>query len=268
MTMNNAAKAATQPATELKIRPGVELGNLTDVGCRRANNEDYYCYAEPESEEAFAAKGRLLVIADGMGGHEGGEVASGIAVEVVRAEYLASDAATPDQALLSALQAAHQAIQERVRQHPEFSGMGTTCIAAVVRGFELTYIHIGDSRLYLLRNSHGTQLTEDQTLVGRLLQQGVITADQAQSHPGHGVLTAALGIGDHLAAEMPGDPIPLQTEDILLMCTDGLHDLVGEEELASIAFAKPPLAACRELVELAKSRGGFDNITLQILKLR
>jgi PPM family protein phosphatase len=249
----------------MNIRPGIELGNLTDVGCHRTHNEDYYCYAEPASDEEFGRKGRLIVIADGMGGHKGGQFASAIAVEAVRAAYLASDADSPDAALVGALQAAQQAIQDFAREHPELEGMGTTCIAAVLRGSELTYAHVGDSRLYLVRNAAITQLTQDQTVVNMLVQQGMLKAEEAANHPDRGVLTAALGIGDGVAAEVPEAPIALEPGDILLLCTDGLHDLVGDQELAA-ATASPPPAACQALIELAKSRGGFDNITVQILK--
>jgi protein phosphatase len=257
---------AVTAATRLKVRPGIELGNLTDAGCSRTHNEDSYCYAEPDSDEEFRHKGRLMVIADGMGGHRGGEVASGIAIEVVRAAYLASDARSPEEALLAALQAAHVAIRDMARQHPELEGLGTTCIAAALRGSELTYAHVGDSRLYLLRNSTVSQLTQDQTVIQRLLQQGELTPEEAATHPDRGVLTAAVGIDDAVAAEVPETPIALQPADILLMCTDGLHDLVEEQELAAVATANPAATACRDLIELAKSRGGFDNITVQILK--
>jgi len=250
----------------MKLRPGIELGNLTDVGCHRSHNEDYYCYAEPVSNEEFSRKGRLIVIADGMGGHKGGQFASAIAVESVRAAYLDSDADSSEAALAEALQAAHQAIQEFAREHPELAGMGTTCIAVVVRGSQLTYAHIGDSRLYLVRNAAITQLTQDQTVVNQLVQQGLLKPEEAADHPDRGVLTAALGIGAGVAAEVPEAPVTLEPEDILLMCTDGLHDLVSDQELAAAATANPPAAACRALVDLAKSRGGFDNITVQILK--
>lgn len=252
--------------TGLKVRPGIELGNLTDVGCYRTQNEDHFCYAEPESDEEFHRKGRLMVIADGMGGHRGGEVASGIATEVVRAAYLASDASSPEAALLAALQAAHLAIRDVARQHSELEGLGTTCIAAALLGSELTYVHVGDSRLYLLRNSAVTQLTQDQTVIQRLLQQGALTPEEAATHPDRGVLTAAVGVDHAVAAEVPETPITLQPDDILLLCTDGLHDLVEVQELAAVATANPPATACRALIELAKSRGGFDNITVQILK--
>lgn len=260
-----AASVSEATATGMKLRPGIELGNLTDVGCHRSHNEDYYCYAEPAGDQQFARKGRLIVIADGMGGHKGGQFASAIAVESVRAAYLASEANSPDAALVEALQIAHQAIQDFAREHPEVEGMGTTCIAAVVRGSELTYAHIGDSRLYLVRNGAITQLTEDQTVVSKLVHQGLLSREEAADHPDRGVLTAALGIGAGVAAEVPETPLSLEPGDVVLMCTDGLHDLINDRELAAAA-ANFPSAACLELIELAKSRGGFDNMTVQILK--
>jgi PPM family protein phosphatase len=250
----------------MKIRPGIMLGNLTDIGCHRSQNEDYYCYVESQDDDEFARKGRLIVIADGMGGHWGGQMASGIAVESVRASYLASDAGAPESALVEALQAAHLAIQDFVREHREFEGMGTTCIAAVLRGSELTYAHVGDSRLYLVRNATIIQLTRDQTVVNRLFEQGLIAEQEIQNHPARGVLTTAVGVGDTVAAEVPEHPIILEPADILLMCTDGLHDLVTDGEMAATVAVNSPASACHALIELAKSRGGFDNITVQILK--
>ena len=257
---------AAAAETGMKLRPGIELGNHTDVGCQRSHNEDYYCYAEPVSDQEFAGKGRLAVIADGMGGHKGGQFASAIAVESVRAAYFASEADSPDAALVEALQKAHQAIQEFAREHPQLEGMGTTCIAVVVRGSELNYAHIGDSRLYLARNAAITQLTEDQTVVSQLVRHGLLKPEEAAGHPDRGVLTAALGIGSGVAAEVTETPIALEPADTLLMCTDGLYDLVEDQELLAAVSANPPSAACQGLIELAKSRGGFDNITVQIIK--
>jgi protein phosphatase len=268
-SMNGPAISLSKTVVEdpgQKVRPGIELANLTDAGCQRVDNEDYYCYAEPDSDVDFPRKGRLAVIADGMGGHRGGQVASGIAVESVRSAYLGGDANSPDESLAEALHAAHLAIRDCAQQHPEFEGMGTTCIAAVLCGSQLHYIHVGDSRLYLLRNSSLTQLTEDHTVVNRLLQEGQLTPTEAAKHPERGVLTAALGARDTLFAEAPEAPIPLEPGDVLLMCTDGLHDLVEDHELAAIAGENSPSAACRLLIDLARSRGGFDNMTVQILK--
>jgi PPM family protein phosphatase len=252
----------------MRIRPGVELGNLTDVGCEREENQDYYCYAEPESEEAFLKKGRLMVIADGMGGHEGGQAASSIAVEQVRSSYLGAETDDPEMALADAIQAAHQAIQGFAKEHPEYSGMGTTCIAVVLKGRHLYYGHVGDSRLYLIRESEITQLTRDHTVPEGMVEKRLLQAHEIKGHPQRHVLTSALGTGESLQAEFPSEPIALLNGDILLLCTDGLHELVTEEEMIVSACRLDPGQACKELIEAAKARGGHDNITIQIVKLQ
>jgi len=251
----------------MEIRPGIELANLSDVGCERTENEDYYCYAEPDGQEEFKKRGRLAVIADGMGGHEGGQVASGLAVEVVRETYFSSASDDPQEGLMEAFRSAHQAIQEWAGKHPELRGMGTTCTASVLREGQLYYGHIGDSRLYLLRDSTISRLTRDHSVVNRLLEQGLITPEEAAGHPERNILTAALGANAEVAADFSETPLPLAPADLLLLCTDGLHGLVSDEELLAIACERPPRDACRALVEMAKKRGGADNITLQIIRI-
>jgi len=249
------------------IRPGIELANLTDTGCHREQNEDYYCYAEPERDEDFEARGRLAVVADGMGGHEGGQVASGIAVEVVRDAYFHAPAADPAEALMIAFRDAHAAIQREARENPELRGMGTTCTAVALLDHRLYYGHVGDSRLYLLRGGAMLRLTEDHSLVARLVSTGALSAEEAESHPDRNVLTAALGMNSEVPAEFPETPVALENGDTLLVCTDGLHGLVRDREMGEIAGSHSPREACRRLVEMAKERGGFDNITVQILHL-
>jgi serine/threonine protein phosphatase PrpC len=252
----------------MRIRAGIELGNLTDIGCHREENQDSYCYAEPESDEEFQRKGRLVVVADGMGGYEGGGLASGIAVDVIRATYVSSAIEEPELALADALTTAHLAIRSFAREHPELSGMGTTCTAAVLRNGDLYYGHVGDSRLYLLRDSQITRLTRDQTVTERMVEQGLLGADAVRAHPERHVLTAAMGVGDSVPAEFPQAPIALLPDDILLLCTDGLYDLVSDDELGVAARQAAPGTACRQLVETARSRGGYDNITVQIVRVQ
>jgi PPM family protein phosphatase len=251
----------------MKIRPGIELANLTDKGCEREENEDYFCYLEPESEEQFARKGRFAVVADGMGGHEGGQVASRLAVEVVRDVYLES-AADPEAALVEALRAAHEAIQRYAADHPRLRGMGTTCTALSILDGCLHFAHVGDSRLYLIRGSTIARLTHDHSYVSRLVAAGILQPEEAENHPDRHILTAAVGADSALQAEIPEAPIELQTGDILLLCTDGLHGLVSDDEILASATHSGPSQACRELVQLAKDRGGPDNITIQILFVR
>jgi PPM family protein phosphatase len=250
----------------MKTHPGIELANLTDVGCERTENEDNLCYAEPDDDDEYLKRGRLVVVADGMGGHEGGQVASQLAVDAVRDVFLNSEYSDPTEALVTAYQAAHNSIHEHVHDHPELTGMGTTCTSAVLRGSQLTYGHVGDSRLYLLRNGSITRLTRDHSYVQQMVDKGVISAEEAKTHPSRNILTSALGSDSAVEADFAEAPIPMQPGDILLLCTDGLHGLVSDEEMLALSCRQPPTAACRELVEMAKARGGFDNITVQILR--
>jgi serine/threonine protein phosphatase PrpC len=250
----------------MTIRPGIELANLTDVGCERPENEDYYCYAEPESEPDFQRKGRLAIVADGMGGHAGGQVASGIAVETVRDTYLNYPGDDPREALSAAFDAAQSAILEHAREHPDLEGMGSTCTAAVVRDGQLYFGQVGDSRLYLLRGFSIQQITNDHSVVAQMVRDGLITPEQAATHPDRNVLTAALGMESALSGDFP-EAVPLQPNDTLLICSDGLHGLVGNEEMLAVTTGSPPREACQELVRIAKDRGGFDNITVQILRI-
>jgi serine/threonine protein phosphatase PrpC len=232
------------------IRPGIELGNLTDTGCCREENEDYYCYAEPVGETEFLHKGRLAVIADGMGGHEGGQVASRIAVERVRDTYLGSPDGDVRDNLIAAFREAHSAIQAHAREHPELEGMGTTCTCAVMKDKQLYFGHVGDSRLYLIRDGVISPITEDHSYVQRLVRQGMITPEEAA-----------------VPADFSQEGTPLAAGDVLLLSTDGLHGLVSDQELLAAASGSSAGEACRELVETAKNRGGFDNITVQILRI-
>jgi serine/threonine protein phosphatase PrpC len=249
------------------IRPGIELANLTDTGCERTENEDYYCYAEPADAATYERLGRLAVVADGMGGHAGGQVASGIAVDVVRERYFSAIDEDPAEALQTAFSEAHAEIQRRAFASPALHGMGTTCTAAAVRDHHLYFGHVGDSRLYLLRNGAIARLTRDHSVVGRLVEQGVITPEEAAARPDRNVLTSALGMEAPIEADFSQDAIALNAGDVLLIATDGLHGLVADDEILTVAAGAAPRQACIELVRMAKERGGHDNITLQILRV-
>jgi protein phosphatase len=249
------------------IRPGIELANLTDLGCERENNEDYYCYWEPESEEHFSRKGRLAIVADGMGGEEGGQIASHLAVDTVRDIYLATHDTDPQAALLEGFKAAHETILRCARDRPELQGMGTTCTAVAISDGQAYFGHVGDSRLYLVRHSGISRLTQDHTYVNRLIQCGVINSEEAAAHPQRHVLTAALGTNGDVNADFTETPVQLGLGDVLVLCTDGLWGQITDQELLSIIESKTPGEACKELVRMAKVRGGPDNITLQILRV-
>jgi PPM family protein phosphatase len=248
-------------------KPGIEAASLTDVGRQRSNNEDSYLYWEPDSDEEFLSKGRLAVIADGMGGYEGGQEASRLAVETVRHVYDHAFGADAQGTLLEALESAHQSIQRYAMEHPQFRGMGTTCTALSIVGRELHFAHVGDSRLYHIRGESISRLTRDHSYVGKLVESGIVRSEDAESHPQRHILTAALGSGRNVAPHAPDRPFPLEEGDTLVLCTDGLWGLVGDQELAGIAQSHPPAEACLRLVKMALERGGPDNITVSVLRV-
>lgn len=250
----------------MKVKPGVEVAGLSDVGCQRENNEDSYLYWEPASEKEFRRKGRLAIIADGMGGHEGGQEASRMAVETVREVYDRVVEDDPRAALVEAFAAAHTRIVEYADRYPVYHGMGTTCTAMVLRGHELFVVHVGDSRLYLIRDGQITRLTRDHSYVGRLVESGLVRAEDAEKHPQRHILTAALGAGIEAAVEA-GPIVPVRAGDDLLLCTDGLWSLLLESEMVSLVSGNAPAEGCDALVRLAKQRGGPDNITVQVLRI-
>ncbi len=248
-------------------KPGIVAASLTDVGRQRSNNEDSHLYWEPDSDEEFLRKGRLAVIADGMGGYEGGQEASRLAVETVRRIYGGAFAGGPQDALVAALASAHQSIQRYATEHPQFYGMGTTCTAIAIVDRQLHFAHVGDSRLYHIRAESVSRLTRDHSYVGRLVESGIVRSEDAESHPQRHILTAALGTGRELTPHVPEVPFALEPGDTLVLCTDGLWGLVGDQELAGIAQSAPPAEACRRLVAMALERGGPDNITVLVLQV-
>lgn len=247
-------------------KPGIEAASLTDVGLQRANNEDSFLYWEPDSNDEFLHKGRLAVVADGMGGYEGGQEASRLAVETVRYIYDRDFKGDPQEVLVSAFRTAHGTIQRYAEEHPELHGMGTTCTALAIVGNQLYFAHVGDSRLYLIRAGSISRLTRDHSYVGRLVESGIVRSEDAESHPQRHILTAALGSGQEIIPHIPDAPIALEEGDMLLLCTDGLWSLVGDQDLARVAQSNRPAETCHKLVEMAIERGAPDNITLQLLR--
>ncbi len=260
----------------MKVRTGIEVSSQSDIGCQRQNNEDSFGYWEAEGEEEFVHKGRLAVVADGMGGYEGGQEASRLAVETMVSVYRDFPGDDPQEAMIAALQSAHEQIREYSFAHPELRGMGTTCTAVAIVGRvdgdlkydALYFVHVGDTRLYLIRDGQITRVTRDHSYVGRLVEAGMISPEEAETHPQRNILTAALGTNPDLIMDTPGQPHPLRPEDVLLICTDGLWGQVRDSEILEAVDGKSAEQAGRELIDLARVRGGPDNITVQILRLR
>lgn len=225
---------------------------------RPSNQDDYY----------LDAAGRFFVVADGMGGHAGGQEASRLATKTIAA-HLESNwdgALSSRQILEDALLAANQAILKDQQQHPERADMGTTAVVVIFRDDVPWCAHIGDSRLYRLRGAKLDQITEDHTWVARALREGELTADQVRFHPWRHVLSQCLGRDD--IHQVSTQPIDISVGDRLLLCSDGLT-----EELSDplIAFHLKSIRACNKavqtLVEAAKDKGGRDNITVIVLHI-
>lgn len=252
----------------MKVRTGIEVSVQSDIGCLRQNNEDSFGYWEPEDDQQFLRKGRLAVVADGMGGYEGGQEASRLAVETLVEVYRDFGGDDPQVALVEALQAAHEQIREYSFVHPELRGMGTTCTAAAIVQDALYYVHVGDTRLYLIRDGQITRVTRDHSYVGRLVESGMISPEEAENHPQRNILTAALGTNPDLIMDSPGQPEPLRPEDVLLICSDGLWGQVRDSEILDAVENKSAEQTGRKLIELARERGGPDNITVEVLRLR
>src|SRR6266850_5856737 len=221
----------------------------TDMGLKRTNNEDSYGCWLPDDPEERERRGLLLTVADGMGGVKGGEVASRITVEALMRAYRDAPGADIAEDLHGAVVTANAMVHRESVQHPELSGMGTTCTAAVVRGRDLYIAHVGDSRAYLVRSGRIRQLTHDHSLVGQLVRDRQLTAEQARTDPRRNVVTRSVGIGAEVDVDAERMSEPLRHGDVLILCTDGLHGLVSDEELSAAVTRHDPDQACDTLVE-------------------
>jgi PPM family protein phosphatase len=237
-------------------------GLLSDPGCHRQNNEDSARIVRAGAG-SNGDRGVLLVVADGMGGHEAGEVASQAAVEVIENEYREARG-TPGEVLEAAFRRAHTEILRLAAADSSMTGMGTTCTAlAIVDGLAWA-AHVGDSRLYLVRGSRIYQLSEDHTQCMELVRKGLMTLAEAQHHDDRNVLARAMGTRRELALMTWKEPMRVQAGDSFVLCSDGLYDMVTDTEIRDVVRSSDPETACRKLVGLARERGGYDNVTVAI----
>ena len=235
----------------------------TDTGLVRTLNEDTVAWVKPQDASAATPRGSLALVADGMGGHAAGEVASALAADVIRRLYYDLDGPVPD-VLASAFAAANRAILDYAADHPECRGMGTTCTVLAFRDGKAWLAHIGDSRAYLLRDGALRQLSEDQTLVAKLVSEGAMTQQEADNSPVQNVILQALGSNQIVKPIIAAAGIPLQHGDVLLLCSDGVCGLVPDATMAEVAGRLPPQEACDALIEAALAAGGHDNASLGV----
>jgi serine/threonine protein phosphatase PrpC len=242
----------------------------TDPGRKRANNEDAFLVLEDA---------RLFAVADGVGGREGGEIASALAVDTLREavpDLLGSSDRTPPAgvadpgerepaALRTAVSLANRSIIEAVQQRPELSGMGTTITALLLARSGAHLVHAGDSRAYRLRSGKLRQLSDDHSVVAEQVKAGVMTRAQARRSAHRHVITRALGIHEEVAPDLWKESV--QPGDVYLLCSDGLTEMVEDKEIAGILKCTEPAAAVAQLIAAANKAGGADNITAVVVKV-
>jgi protein phosphatase len=239
---------------------------LTDTGCQREINEDSISYVKPNDPAKLASKGLLAIVADGMGGHSAGEVASNLAVKIISQAYYDGDGDARS-SLKNAFLKANRRILEASRETADLKGMGTTCTALVLQNGSAIAAHVGDSRLYLVRDGNIYLMTEDHSAVMELVKHGLISLEQARHHPDKNVILRALGSNEDLEVTTWAEPFPVREGDTFLLCSDGLYDLVEDEEIKQAVLISDPHTACQNLVALARERGGPDNISVGIVRL-
>jgi serine/threonine protein phosphatase PrpC len=245
----------------------LEVAALSHIGLVRQRNEDALGYFEPSAADVMDAKGSLFLVADGMGGHRGGEIASQLAVETIISSYFASRETDPAKALERAFKEANRVIIEKSGSDVSLHGMGTTCTALVFRRSEAYVAHVGDSRAYLYREGTLKQLTDDHSLVGEMVRSGILSDDDARFHPRRNVITRSIGTHEDLLVDVSAEPLGIANGDVFVLCSDGLTSLVTENEFGSALGSNAPSKACAALVDLANENGGKDNITVQIVKV-
>jgi len=230
----------------------------TDKGCARPSNQDAF-YIDPD--------GRYFILADGMGGHAGGEEASRLATETVRAfldTNWQKDSYTPDLILKEAIARANRAILQDQAANPSRSDAGTTIVVVLFKNSQPWYAHVGDSRLYRLRGAKLEQVSEDHTWIAKAIQNGVVNLDEARRHPWRHMLLQCLGREDLKPSQ--ANPIALQPGDRLMICSDGLTEELTDDRITHhLKTVRSSPYAVKTLIEAAKAKGGRDNITVIVI---
>lgn len=265
----SGARASPRKAEEVAAPPEYRLvgAMLSHPGKIRTNNEDTVAFALPNGPDDEFHGDALLLVADGMGGHAAGEVASRIAADVLYRWFFAAPGRPVHDVLAECFDKANAEIFEAGRQNPEYAGMGTTCTAIAVRNNCAWLAHVGDSRAYLMRDDDFHQISEDHTLVGELVRRGSLTREEAHASPERNVILKAMGTAASVAPNIWDEGMALRPDDRLLLCSDGLSDLVTDTMMKELVASRSPLDACRALIDAALEAGGHDNVSVGVFHL-
>lgn len=239
----------------------------SDLGLKRPHNEDSHAIWIPEEPSERDQHGALVVVADGMGGALSGEVASRLAVETVVRVVRESPGEDVLGLLRTAIQEANRVVHDESLSNPELNGMGTTCTAVLIRGDTAWIGHVGDSRAYLIRDDQIRQLTNDHSLVAHLVERREITREQARRDPRRNIVTRSLGPNREIEVDTFRTDVRLRPGDRLLVCSDGLHGPLNDDELAEVVANEDHSTVCEQLIAEANDRGGPDNITAIVAQI-
>lgn len=245
----------------------LEHAARTDVGLRRANNQDSYACVLATNEEVWRTKGHVFVVADGMGAHAAGELASKIAVDTAPHAYFKLTDENPLEAARHAVEDANRRIHTRGQANLDFRGMGTTNSMLLVLPDGALVAHVGDSRVYRLRGNQLDQLTFDHSLVWEMMAAREMVENDVPAYIPKNIITRSLGPNEQVEVDVEG-PFPLQAGDTFMLCSDGLSGQIHDNEIGMILATLPPAEAVTALVDVANLRGGPDNITTIVAKVR
>lgn len=243
----------------------MQYWGITDLGCVREQNQDIY------QIENLGKDALLCVVCDGMGGAKAGNVASAMAAEVFVSEVCKNRKSDMDwtqlgHLLRAATKEANFRVYDHGQQHEECAGMGTTLVAALIKGKEAAIVNVGDSRAYLIRENSIRKLTVDHSLVEMMVRSGELTPEEAKTYPGKNYITRA--IGTETAAEIDLFHVDMESGDYLLLCSDGLSNLMDDQEiLFEVVHGENKAQCCEALLEIAKDRGAPDNVTCVLVQL-
>jgi serine/threonine protein phosphatase PrpC len=256
-----------QPTREFRFPDlTVTAAVITDPGCVRDNNEDNGLHVRPSAVHDQPAHGTLTIVADGMGGHSSGEVASSMAVELISRYFYEDESSTTEEALRSAIERASGEIFDSSVSDIKYYGMGTTVVALVIQANYGYVAHVGDSRMYRLRGDTMERMTDDHSQVMEMVKLGIITPEEADTHEDKNVILRAVGTQPSVEVETYG-PFQVEPGDEFMLCSDGLCDMATDDEIRSIWTGAVDIHdAAEKLVEFAKARGGNDNITVGIVR--
>ncbi len=239
----------------------MKLAGKTDIGCTRAENQDDYRAARLPGGDAWG------VVCDGMGGANGGKLAASLAASwfenTLQAAMARGEVPDPQNFLNQTVAGMNRAVHDQSLKGPEYSGMGTTAVCALVQRGVAHIVHVGDSRAYLRRGRRMIRLTKDHSMVQQLLESGQITPEEAEKHPRKNLITRAVGVSGTVQADYTC--CPLAEGDVLLLCSDGLSNLVSEEEMEEVITNTSFFDVPDRLVQLALRAGGQDNITVLLM---